>query len=205
MSEINVIHPHNFGWLEKKLSSEEIKHIWQCIDARGERVNNILAGNIEISNEIIDKDDWFWINTLNPLCHEYDKQFGNLGMTAPINESRPYFLDGFWVNYQNQNEFNPPHTHRGVYSFVIWIKIPTNHKEQNKLPISANSNEDVISAFQFSYTNILGKIQTFNYEMSPEMEGTMLFFPAHLCHQVFPFFNCDKQRISVSGNILIKV
>ena len=37
--------------------------------------------------------------------------------------------------------------------------------------------------------------------MNPEMEGTMLFFPSKLSHEVFPFFNCDEDRISISGNI----
>ena len=29
----------------------------------------------------------------------------------------------------------------------------------------------------------------------------MLFFPAKLMHTVYPFYNCDKERISISGNI----
>jgi hypothetical protein len=31
----------------------------------------------------------------------------------------------------------------------------------------------------------------------------MLFFPATLRHVVYPFFNCDGERISVSGNIIL--
>ena len=38
--------------------------------------------------------------------------------------------------------------------------------------------------------------------MSPEDEGTMLFFPSQLDHQVYPFYDCDEERISVSGNII---
>ena len=106
-----------------------------------------------------------------------------------------------WVNYQKEGEFNPPHDHNGVYSFVIWMKIPTKHFDQNKNPISLKSNTHLISAFQFQYTNILGQIRPYVYEMNPEMEGTMLFFPAKLAHQVFPFYNCDEDRISISGNI----
>ena len=60
--------------------------------------------------------------------------------------------------------------------FVVWMKIPTKHSEQNKNPISLKSNTHVISAFQFQYTNILGKMCPYTYEMSPEMEGTILFF-----------------------------
>ena len=37
--------------------------------------------------------------------------------------------------------------------------------------------------------------------MNPDKEGTMLFFPAKLQHCVYPFYNCDEDRISISGNI----
>ena len=43
----------------------------------------------------------------------------------------------------------------------------------------------------------------FNYELGKEYEGTMLFFPSKLRHEVFPFYNCDEDRISISGNICI--
>ena len=37
--------------------------------------------------------------------------------------------------------------------------------------------------------------------MEASDEGTMLFFPAMLKHQVYPFYNSDEDRISISGNI----
>ena len=205
MHGLKYIQPKNIGWLEKKLSSDEMKHLWDCINERGDKCNNLLAGVLEISNNLVDKNDWFWSNTLLPLCNEYANYFSNIGDTIPINETRPYFLEKFWVNFQNQNEFNPMHDHLGVYSFVVWMKVPTNHKEQNELFISKDANSDAISTFQFAYTDILGNIIQHTYEMNPEVEGTMLFFPSDLKHQVYPYYNCDEQRISVSGNISIKV
>ena len=61
------------------------------------------------------------------------------------------------------------------------------------------------SSFQFSYTDILGRISQFNYDLNKSWEGIMLFFPSQLEHQVYPFYNCDDYRISVSGNVLCKV
>jgi len=37
--------------------------------------------------------------------------------------------------------------------------------------------------------------------LCPEDEGRMLFFPAWLKHQVFPFYECEEERITISGNI----
>ena len=51
------------------------------------------------------------------------------------------------------------------------------------------------------YIDILGNTQTQQYELEPEDEGRMLFFPSQLNHAVYPFFNCDEERISVSGNV----
>ena len=201
--DVKVIRPPTLGWLEKKLSEKELDYLWRCIDNRKESFKHNLAGQIHESNTLVDRGDWFWINTLKPLCKEYYQEFGNLGSNIPVNQNHPYILNSFWVNYQKQGEFNPLHDHGGVYSFVIWMKIPTKHFEQNKNPISLKSNTHVISAFQFQYTNILGKMQSYDYEMNPEMEGTILFFPSQLKHCVYPFYNCDEDRISISGNVLL--
>ena len=74
--------------------------------------------------------------------------------------------------------------------------------EQNKDNVS---NSKLKSVFQFTYTDILGKIRCYNYYLNKSFEGDMLFFPSKLNHQVYPFYNCDDSRISVSGNILVKV
>ena len=203
MSDARVIHPFNYGWLEKKLSTQEMDYLWKCIDNKKESHKHLLAGNIHESNTLIDENDWFYENTLLPLIHQYGDVMGNVGGSVPVNQYHPYFLQQMWVNYQKQNEFNPLHDHGGVYSFVVWMKIPTRHFEQNKNPIALRSNHPKISTFEFRYTDTLGKISEFVYEMNPEMEGTMLFFPSKLMHQVNPFFNCDEDRISISGNIVL--
>ena len=33
------------------------------------------------------------------------------------------------------------------------------------------------------------------------MNGSLVLFPATLCHQVYPFFESDDYRVSISGNI----
>ena len=199
--DVKVIHPPVLGWLEKKLSDKEMEYLWRCVDNRKESKKSTLAGQIHESNVIFDKSDWFWQHTLLPLCIKYNQEFSNLGDNIPVNQKHPYYLRTFWVNYQKQNEFNPIHDHNGVYSFVIWMKIPTKHDEQNKNPISLNSNTHAISAFEFHYLDILGQNTSHIYEMNPEMEGTLVFFPAKLNHCVYPFYNCDEDRISISGNI----
>ena len=56
--------------------------------------------------------------------------------------------------------------------------------------------------FEFRYVDMLGypasKIYFLNKE---EHEGKMVLFPAMLNHQVYPFYNIDEERVSMSGNI----
>ena len=189
--------PRNGGWIIKKLTQVELDFVWYCIDTKCADSNEIqynLAGNITSSYELKDHQNLFWNSILHPLVKDYehyykDKADGKL------------CLRNWWVNYQNQTEFNPLHTHTGVYSFVIWLKIPTRYEDQKKLPIANQSNSSAISNFLFTYTDILGKIRSMSYEMRPEVEGTMVLFPSALNHEVYPFYNCDETRVSVSGNV----
>jgi hypothetical protein len=200
---VTVVTPKNVGWLEKKLSDKEMDYLWKCIDNKKESHKSKLVGQITESSILVDKSNWFFYNTLIPLCKTYADNFRNIGDDVGLNQSHPYYLNKFWVNYQKQGEFNPLHDHTGVYSFVIWMKIPTKHEEQNKNPISLESNVHAISTFQFSFLDILGQSHQYVYEMNPEMEGTLVFFPARLSHAVYPFYDCDEDRISISGNIKI--
>lgn len=201
---IKFISPPNLGWIEKKLSQKEMDYLWKCVDSRNKSTaKGYLAGNIHESNYLADRSDWFFNHTLLPLCKEYAEYYSNIGESWPTNRKHPYFLESFWVNYQKQGDFNPTHDHSGVYSFVVWMKIPIDFKQQNKNPIAKNSNHPIISAFQFHYSNILGQQKGYRYETDSSYEGTMLFFPSKLNHCVYPFFNCEEDRISISGNISI--
>ena len=199
---IKAFRPSLGGWLEKKLSREQMIYLWDIIGESEGDLKKELAGNITKSAGLVDRDNWFWNNVLHELCGRYTTEFYNVGFNFPISRNVPYYLADFWVNYQYQTEFNPIHNHFGIYSFVIWMKIPTDHREQKQLPI-ARSNSSSISNFQFQFVNMLGEPSNYTYEMSPSREGTLLFFPSQLLHSVFPFYNCKEERISISGNIAI--
>ena len=202
-STTKSIRPPLGGWLERQLSREEMIYLWDMVgeaEKDEQDMKEFLAGNITKSITLEDRDDWFWNNVLHEMTGIYAKEFYNIGFNFPISKNVPYYLADFWVNHQYQTEFNPVHNHFGIYSFVVWMKIPTDYGEQKELPI-ARANSQEISNFQFRYVNMLGEPSMHNYEMAPSREGTMLFFPSKLLHAVYPFYNCDKERVSISGNI----
>ena len=88
---------------------------------------------------------------------------------------------------------------------MIWVKIPTDWREQHTLPISANSNSPGASNFEFSYTDMLGAITQNTFLLDKAAEGRMLFFPSGLMHNVYPFYNCSETRISISGNVSFNI
>ena len=200
----------NVGVVEGQLPEDVIKNIWTVVNEAREKPEDMkpeLAGNISSSIRL---------NSQSPLMEEFVKEIipsfmkSHIEAYGPpyrttIKEGEGFNLESLWVNFQKQNEFNPPHDHAGVYSFVIWMQIPTSYAEQKKLDICANSNADNhISNFAFSYTNTMGRVSTFAYNMEKEAEGYMVMFPSSMLHQVFPFYNNDGERISISGNINIE-
>ncbi len=200
-----VIKPNPIGWLDYKLSEKQMDYIWRCI---GNKKQINVVGD---SYELMDRGDWFFTNCLTPVIKDYASEFTNLGSAVPISSLHPYKLSSWWVSYQKKNEFFSNHHHPGVYSFVIWLKIPYSYKDQNiisklsdKLSNASPNNTDTRSGcFQFSYKNILGESNTWEYKLDKTWEGHMLLFPAKLDHQAYPFYNSDEDRIAVAGNIIL--
>ena len=114
-------------------------------------------------------------------------------------------LDSLWINFQKKYEYNPPHNHTGVYSFVMWIKIPYELEKEHNYENSFLSKDKMNSDFCFQYIDVLGGIRRFSMEVDKSKEGKMVFFPSPLTHSVHPFYTSDEERISVSGNLSIKL
>lgn len=123
-----------------------------------------------------------------------DEQYNGVG------EKQLKLVD-LWVNFQKKHEFNPPHTHTGIMSFVIWVKIPYDLQEELKVFPEIKSGPTRTSKFTFHYTNILGQLQHYTLDVDKSFEGNMAIFPSHLNHSVNPFYTSDEYRISVAGNI----
>ncbi len=204
--KINPYRPPVLGWLEVSLDKEHVDYLWKCIEAAKETnecVKNTLAGHITSSLEMVDKDDWFFKNVLMKCVNEHSRAFqeSHIPSRQHTAELKAMSLETFWVNFQKQHEYNPPHNHGGVFSFVVWMKIPTKSDEQWRLPFLKGHKNPSASNFQFTYVDTNGRIRNRPYRMNPDMEGKMLFFAAEHIHSVHPFYECDEDRISISGNL----
>jgi hypothetical protein len=105
-----------------------------------------------------------------------------------------------WVNYQSKNEYVPLHHHEGVLSWVLWVKIPYDVKEEKKEDLN-DKGDSVTASFNFCYFDIAGNQRTFPIAVDKSHEGVLMMFPSKLLHQVNPFYKSEGERISISGNI----
>ena len=197
----------NPPWLDIRLTKEAMDYLWDDINGKQRSAKKYLSGNISKSKWIQDKDNWFYENILKEMIeYMYYKDWNNYYNVYVTKKSPPqiFELKELWVNYQKQYEFNPPHTHDGIFTFVIFMKIPTNWKEQHALPWLKDVKEPQASNFQFLLGHGNGQVQPIPIHLCPEDEGRMFFFPAWLTHQVLPFYGTEEERITVSGNIFPK-
>ena len=110
-----------------------------------------------------------------------------------------YLIKAMWVNYQRQHEFNPPHDHSDDLSFIVYLKIPKEIKEEYDNYKGKSSGPGGIS---FIYGE--GNRQAITYQAHFPEEKDLFIFPAWLKHYVAPF-KSDVERISISGNLASKV
>ena len=62
-------------------------------------------------------------------------------------------LDTLWINFSQKHDFNPPHSHSGSLSFVIFCKVP-----QKIFEVQADSNSQV-GELHFTYGEQISELQ----------------------------------------------
>ena len=140
------------------------------------------------------KFDQFFVKIFNLYTYVYSTWKSTKKAKPPT-----FFLEKLWINFQGPNEFNPPHSHGGALSFVIFLKIPIELRAENQ-------NYKGLSAGPGGITFLYGDVEEYcitAQSLFPE-EGDMYIFPAWVKHWVYPF-KSDCTRISVSGNVLDSV
>lgn len=166
--------------------------------------NNQLAGHIKEEYEYANwpvSFEKYLLSTVatSNILNDYTNNI------SILSESRPFYLDKLWCNFQKKYEFNPLHDHSGLFSFIIFLQIPYNLDDEDVYFPKSNLSEPKTSRLCFIQTNNLGKIFEMPVNVDKSFENKMLIFPAVYNHLVYPFFTSDDYRITVSGNIKLKV
>jgi hypothetical protein len=201
-------------WIDTRLSDEEMDFLRDVIAtsvgevSEDEHWKENAAGKVTRC-DLMDKDNWFYKTVVKKLTERmFYQDWDNYYMYHIVKEEPPpkFEMHDFWVNYMKQYDHVPIHNHIGLYSFVIFIKIPTHWKDQHVLPMQLKSNVITPTSHPRSFMFVWRKkyremCNTTDFSLSSEDEGRMLFFPAYLQHQVYPFYRTEENRVTISGNI----
>lgn len=110
-----------------------------------------------------------------------------------------------WVVSQYEEDYNPVHTHTGLLSGIIYIKVPEVISTGSKRETIYLENEDKArydGRLNFIFDNITINRQDYvsNWVVTPQ-EKNMYVFPSWLMHAVYPYKG-DGERRCVSFNLI---
>ena len=168
--------------------------------------NETLGGHLEREYGLSPKSHDYLESLVLPFVDSYKEIYpGCEEKYSILTEPRPHTLSVSWCNFQKKYEFNPVHNHSGIYSFVIWLKVPYLIEDEINQPWCKRANTKCAGHFEIYFQDTLGSLRTERIPADKTYENHMLFFPAWMYHSVYPFYTSDDYRISISGNICLKV
>jgi hypothetical protein len=170
------------------------------------KANKALAGHIEKELRFEDNDANYFSQNISSYFNMYN-EIGHQALQTNINKKHldgrnhnliKFNLDTLWVNFMKEGEFNPPHTHDGDLSFVLFLDIPKVLQEENEKYVGRSEGPGALSFF---YGEANHYFSNCSYSIFPKT-GDLFIFPANLQHFVYPF-ESKCNRISMSGNLNI--
>ena len=149
---------------------------------------------------LIDDDNRFQKEVLNPIIQEYvtDYGFPEKLKTTHIHDLT---FQTFWANYTGKGEYQALHNHDAIWAFVIWLKLPAVANDEQSVKDAMHPDA---GDFILTYSGIIGRTRKVNWKLEKQYnEGHMLLFPSDLYHAVYPHFQTDEKRLSLAGDIVI--
>ena len=158
--------------------------------------NDKLAGIIDEEHKFSDEDTSWFANKTSSVIKEYlnlDWHYYDQG-TDTLKNLKSIHLASLWFNNMKPGESNPPHSHDGDISFVLYLQVPNEIIEENNNFKGRSSGPGKIDFFYGEYQKAFHS----TYSFLP-IKGEMFIFPSNLRHSVNPY-RSNVNRISVSGN-----
>lgn len=188
-----------------------LDHVSDCIEQRrgseDHNVSGMLAGRVEeqilIEDLVSDECKEHILNHVMTIIQ-------NCSLAIPKEHLE---INGLWVNIANNAEFNPIHSHDGLFSFVFYTKNTVKREDASNNKFDSDTiapnggvyNGGVVQPLAGHIELHYGENQFLNWSTYSHfpLQGDLLVFPSWLRHSVYPFY-CGGERISVAGNVRIK-
>ena len=190
-SELNLF---NLGVINSKIPEDLLNKLKiECLNfLKKEKMISGLTSNGVAEHYYLEDNNIELFNFLSEWVKKYNEKYNYFKDFKFLNKDAPLIFKKPWLNIQKKGEFIPAHSHDGVLSYSIWIKIPN---------LNINNDNKFAGCFEIQYQNILGARLNHQITLDKNSEGQFVLFPSMLYHCVYPFFDTDELRISISGNI----
>ena len=199
MSEDVKVQVHTLGEIIVKLEMpktfiDEINNIFDEKEKTTVDWTTQLAGKIKkeklVNNLLSDSLK----GTFQMCFQEYMKLSGQL----VLQQTHQPVLDNAWINDMFAGEYNPAHFHTSKNSLVglssvLFLKTPDTYGEEI---INPNTPSNGHLEFIGGNADLLGK----NSLKTNVEEGQFYIFPYSLMHGVYPFYDTDDKRRTLSYN-----
>ena len=208
MSDLNVYQPWSAPLLRTSLSDKIVQELIQLTDVIT-KDNDRESDGENLAGEI--KDEWnidpilltniSFKSYIDQLCWEYYRVLISQHLHASALNRLGTIIEnieitGSWFNNQRDNEYNPIHIHTGIFSGVLYLKIP------EYLPPRKRKETDGSIVFVGNECFYSGMMTNPTIIFSPKV-GDIFLFPSCLNHMVYPFRTRDGKGIrrSLSFNL----
>ena len=215
------------GYLIKKLPQNIYSEVKDVVDKVQNDFTNSTPYNFYLAGQI-DKEYSALLKSktteyIKLMAEEYIKSFPRYtyGIQKNINDLTGFMIEDpekktinldfkgeAWINFQKKYEYNPMHLHNGVFSFVIWYKIPFHKEDEIEYGAGKDRGPEFNhnGEFEFVYYDFYNeRVEFAPLNVDKKMEGYMAIFPSTLQHIVYPFYTSDDYRITLSGNINYRI
>ena len=194
-----------------QVSDKAVDELDNLIEELGGKIefdaSNRLAGRIKKQTDLTKSVSAELANELMMHCDRYSYY-------ATGNSGDSLSLDGIWSNIQEAREYNPPHSHTGNYSFVVYCR---NDLEKFKLEELQDNEYDSVHGADVDYfalqnRKLAGLIELqygegnfMNHDRFCHVPSRkdIIIFPSWLRHTVYAHYEENAVRISVAGNVSI--
>ena len=195
----------NLNWGPYLMKTTVDDYIVDWLIENGEKQNSDfrdqLAGHLKVEKAYDDEQKKWFANEMVGIFNDYRLKHNKYHRLDRIGDDKVKVkmkLDSLWINYMLKGDVNPPHTHTGDLSFVIYCQVPDNMTtDVDGIVVKQSAYPGAII---FSHGENSRPQWTTNEICHMPKKGDCFIFPATLTHLVLPF-RCEGTRISVSGNL----
>lgn len=182
-----------------RISQEFVNELLQRGNASNIDFRPNLAGILEKESEYKIQDKEFFAKEIGPIMADYANAYMHY-YGADALQNKLFQLEDLWINYMYPGDYNPLHVHTDTLSFVVYLQIPENLRQEYEDWKKVSDKGSGPGAIHFLYGQMQDQFINARYFM-PEV-GDIFIFPAGLYHTVGPF-KSEGTRISVAGNYRI--